>query len=95
MAFTSSLRLACGTAGEIGLHVGSYHVPTGTVAAPPCEVLLRTYQVVVKGDEAVKRTFVGECHSDDSSYWLKSNLKSRSKKLGFRSKELGWSVVGA
>ena len=22
--------------------------------APPCEVLLRTYQVVVKGDEAVK-----------------------------------------
>ena len=48
------MRLACGTAGEIGLHVGSYHVPTGTVVAPPCEVLLRTYQVVVKGDEAVK-----------------------------------------
>ena len=48
------MRLACGAAGEIGLHVGSYHVPTGTVVAPPCEVLLRTYQVVVKGDEAVK-----------------------------------------
>ena len=48
------MRLACGTAGEIGLHVGSYHVPTGTVVAPPSEVLLRTYQVVVKGDEAVK-----------------------------------------
>jgi nitrite reductase/ring-hydroxylating ferredoxin subunit len=45
------LRLACGTAGEIGLHVGSYHVPTGTVVAPPCEVLLRTYQVVLKGDD--------------------------------------------
>ena len=23
------------------------------------------------------------------------NTKSRSKKLGFRSKELGWSIVGA
>ena len=66
------MRLACGTAGEIGLHVGSYHVPTGTVVAPPCEVLLRTYQVVVKGDEAVKDPLkeVAAACSGAPSHWL-------------------------
>ena len=29
----------------------SFHVPTGNVVEPPCEVPLRTYQVVVKDDD--------------------------------------------
>jgi nitrite reductase/ring-hydroxylating ferredoxin subunit len=36
---------------ECCMHMGSFHVPTGDVVAPPCEVALRTYQVILKGDE--------------------------------------------
>jgi ethylbenzene dioxygenase ferredoxin component len=36
---------------ECCMHMGSFHVPTGNVVAPPCEVALRTYQVVLKGDD--------------------------------------------
>jgi nitrite reductase/ring-hydroxylating ferredoxin subunit len=36
---------------ECCMHMGSFHVPTGSVVAPPCEVPLRTYQVVVRGDD--------------------------------------------
>lgn len=36
---------------ECCMHMGSFHVPTGNVVAPPCEVPLRTYKVVLKGDE--------------------------------------------
>jgi nitrite reductase/ring-hydroxylating ferredoxin subunit len=35
---------------ECCMHMGSFHVPTGNVVQPPCEVPLRTYQVVVKDD---------------------------------------------
>ncbi|HWX34382.1 MAG TPA: MgtC/SapB family protein [Steroidobacteraceae bacterium] len=27
------------------MHMGSFHIPTGKVMQPPCEVPLRTYQV--------------------------------------------------
>ena len=30
---------------------GSFNVPTGNVVAPPCEVPLRTYQVILKGED--------------------------------------------
>jgi nitrite reductase/ring-hydroxylating ferredoxin subunit len=36
---------------ECCMHMGSFHVPTGNVVAPPCEVPLRTYQVQLKGDD--------------------------------------------
>jgi nitrite reductase/ring-hydroxylating ferredoxin subunit len=36
---------------ECCMHMGSFHVPTGDAVAPPCEVPLRTYQVVLRGDE--------------------------------------------
>lgn len=36
---------------ECCMHFGSFHVPTGKVVAPPCEVPLRTYQVVPRGDD--------------------------------------------
>ena len=36
---------------ECCMHLGSFHVPTGRVVAPPCEVPLRTYKVVIKGDD--------------------------------------------
>jgi nitrite reductase/ring-hydroxylating ferredoxin subunit len=36
---------------ECCMHMGSFHVPTGKVMAPPCEVPLRTYQVLLKGDD--------------------------------------------
>jgi ethylbenzene dioxygenase ferredoxin component len=36
---------------ECCMHMGSFHVPTGKVMAPPCEVALRTYQVLLKGDD--------------------------------------------
>jgi nitrite reductase/ring-hydroxylating ferredoxin subunit len=48
---------------ECCMHMGSFHVPTGEVVAPPCEVPLRTYQVVVKGDEVfadLSRNAAGE-----------------------------------
>jgi len=36
---------------ECCVHMGSFRVPTGEVVAPPCEVPLRTYQVLVQGDD--------------------------------------------
>src|ERR1700726_3926160 len=36
---------------ECCMHMGSFHVPTGNVVAPPCEAPLRTNQVVLKGDD--------------------------------------------
>ena len=36
---------------ECCMHMGSFHVPTGRVVDPPCEVPLRTYQVTLKGDD--------------------------------------------
>jgi nitrite reductase/ring-hydroxylating ferredoxin subunit len=33
------------------MHLGSFHVPTGDVVAPPCEVPLRTYKVVLEDDD--------------------------------------------
>jgi ethylbenzene dioxygenase ferredoxin component len=36
---------------ECCMHMGSFHVPTGNVVAPPCEVPLRTYHVVLRGDD--------------------------------------------
>jgi nitrite reductase/ring-hydroxylating ferredoxin subunit len=33
--------------------MGSFHVPTGNVVAPPCEVSLRTYKVVLEGDDVL------------------------------------------
>ena len=48
---------------ECCMHMGSFHVPTGNVVQPPCEVPLRTYQVVVKDDDIyadLDRTAAGE-----------------------------------
>jgi nitrite reductase/ring-hydroxylating ferredoxin subunit len=36
---------------ECCMHMGSFRVSTGEVVDPPCEVPLRTYKVVVKGDD--------------------------------------------
>jgi len=36
---------------ECCMHMGSFHVPTGKVVEPPCEVPLRTYRVILKGDD--------------------------------------------
>jgi len=36
---------------ECAVHFGAFHVPTGEVRAPPCEVALRTYKVVLAGDD--------------------------------------------
>ena len=33
------------------MHMGSFHVPTGNVVDPPCEVPLRTYRVVLRGSD--------------------------------------------
>jgi nitrite reductase/ring-hydroxylating ferredoxin subunit len=32
---------------ECCMHMGSFRIPTGEVVAPPCEVPLRTYKVVL------------------------------------------------
>jgi nitrite reductase/ring-hydroxylating ferredoxin subunit len=48
---------------ECCVHMGSFHVPTGNVVQPPCEVPLRTYQVVVKDGDIyadLDRTAAGE-----------------------------------
>ncbi len=48
---------------ECCMHMGSFHVPTGDVVDPPCEVPLRTYLVVLKGDDVfvdLSRTAAGE-----------------------------------
>ena len=36
---------------ECSLHFGAFDVTTGAVKAPPCEVPLRTYKVVLQGDD--------------------------------------------
>jgi|SRR5579872_7108307 len=36
---------------ECSLHFGAFHVPTGEVRSPPCSLALRTYQVVLQGDD--------------------------------------------
>jgi ethylbenzene dioxygenase ferredoxin subunit len=36
---------------ECCVHFGAFHVPTGAVKAPPCEVALRTYKVVLRDDD--------------------------------------------
>jgi nitrite reductase/ring-hydroxylating ferredoxin subunit len=33
------------------MHMGSFHIPTGKVAEPPCEAPLRTYQVVLRDED--------------------------------------------
>ena len=35
---------------ECAVHMGAFHVPTGAVKAPPCQVALRTYKVLLQGD---------------------------------------------
>lgn len=35
---------------ECCMHLGAFHVPTGKAVREPCEFPLRTYQVVLKGD---------------------------------------------
>ena len=48
---------------ECCMHMGSFRVSTGEVVAPPCELPLRTYQVVLKGDEVfvdLNRNAAGE-----------------------------------
>src|SRR5579863_2480633 len=36
---------------ECCVHFGAFHVPTGAVKAPPCQVALRTYKVVLQGGD--------------------------------------------
>jgi nitrite reductase/ring-hydroxylating ferredoxin subunit len=36
---------------ECSLHFGAFHVPTGEVKAPPCSFALRTYKVLLQGDD--------------------------------------------
>src|SRR5580704_13271174 len=36
---------------ECCMHMGSFHIPTGMVMQPPCEVPLRTYQVVLRDED--------------------------------------------
>jgi len=36
---------------ECSLHFGAFDVKTGAVKAPPCAVALRTYKVMLQGDE--------------------------------------------
>jgi nitrite reductase/ring-hydroxylating ferredoxin subunit len=48
---------------ECCMHMGSFRVPTGEVVEPPCEVPLRTYKVIVKGDDVfvdLSRNAAGE-----------------------------------
>ncbi|HTZ02623.1 MAG TPA: non-heme iron oxygenase ferredoxin subunit [Xanthobacteraceae bacterium] len=48
---------------ECCVHLGAFHVPTGAVRAPPCAVALRTYKVVLQGDDVyvdLERDAAGE-----------------------------------
>jgi nitrite reductase/ring-hydroxylating ferredoxin subunit len=48
---------------ECCMHMGSFHIPTGKVVEPPCEVPLRTYQVVLKDEDVfadLERNAAGE-----------------------------------
>ena len=38
---------------ECAVHMGAFHVPTGEVKAPPCAVALRTYKVMLNGDDVL------------------------------------------
>src|SRR4029077_16265887 len=38
---------------ECCMHMGSFHAQPGTGAATPCEVPLRTYKVVLEGDDVL------------------------------------------
>lgn len=38
---------------ECSLHFGAFHVPTGEVKAPPCSFPLRTYKVLLQGDDVL------------------------------------------
>jgi nitrite reductase/ring-hydroxylating ferredoxin subunit len=40
-----------GTTIECAVHLGAFDVVTGAVTAPPCAVALRTYKVVLQGDD--------------------------------------------
>ena len=48
---------------ECCMHMGSFHIPTGRVVQPPCEVPLRTYRVTLKDGSVfvdLKRNAAGE-----------------------------------
>jgi len=48
---------------ECCMHMGSFRVSTGEVVDPPCEVPLRTYQVIMRGDDVfvdLNRNAAGE-----------------------------------
>ena len=36
---------------ECTLHFGAFDVKTGVVKAPPCSIALRTYKVILQGDD--------------------------------------------
>jgi ethylbenzene dioxygenase ferredoxin component len=36
---------------ECAVHMGAFHVPTGAVKSPPCQVALRTYKVVLQDSD--------------------------------------------
>lgn len=38
---------------ECSLHFGAFDVKTGAVKAPPCSIALRTYKVVLQGDDVL------------------------------------------
>jgi len=38
---------------ECSAHFGCFHVPSGKAVAPPCEIDLRTYKVVVEGENVL------------------------------------------
>jgi nitrite reductase/ring-hydroxylating ferredoxin subunit len=38
---------------ECCMHLGSFHIPTGRPVLPPCEIPLRTYQVVRKNGDVL------------------------------------------
>jgi nitrite reductase/ring-hydroxylating ferredoxin subunit len=48
---------------ECCMHMGSFHIPSGKVVEPPCEVPLRTYRVILQGEEVfadLERNAAGE-----------------------------------
>src|SRR5271169_6590350 len=48
---------------ECCMHMGSFHITTVKVMQPPCEVPLRTYQVVLRDEDVfadLKRNAAGE-----------------------------------
>jgi nitrite reductase/ring-hydroxylating ferredoxin subunit len=38
---------------ECAVHMGAFHVPTGEVKSPPCEMALRTYKVMLQGEDVL------------------------------------------